>query len=175
MPDGDLIALDLGSRRRGVAEGRPTFGTKPRLYHFEFYRESDESPEPSWGRALVWIVDRLKTAKPCRVVIEAPIMPTGDRENTNAKTVVMQIGLYASIVSVLEARNIQWRKVAVSTVRKHFIGRGNLPGDVGKREVRKRCEQLGWEPANLDQSDAAAVWDWGVAQMNPTQRRLVGL
>lgn len=171
----ELLALDISSNRMGVAEGLPTFGTRPRLYHVKLKTNESQTREDVWRNALIWTVDRLKVSKPCRVVIEAPIEPTGSRERTNANAVVMLWGLYATISSVVAAKNIPFRAVAVSTVRKHFIGKGNLPGDEAKRHVRRRCEQLGWDAKNYDESDAAAVWDWGVAQLNPLQKRLQGV
>lgn len=166
--EGIVIALDVASKC-GVAEGRP--GEVPRLYSVEF-RRSGEEFEDSFGRAVKWMAQRLAAddaavrAGDVRVMIEAPIMGVST-ENTNSDTLLITKGLWAAVSGFARARGIMVRRVAVSTVRKHFIGSGRVPKAQAKKQVRDVCRALGWEPPNLDAADAAAVWHYAAHLWNP--------
>jgi len=152
--DGTLIFLDV-AQQTGVAEGVP--GGKPRLYTIRFAREFDES-EDVFGRATLWIAERLAVSVPQAVYIEAALGAGAAWGHTNAKTSERLIGLWAAIAGVVRARGIPCRRANVKTIRKFFVGQGNLPSDKAKREVMRICRCLGWEPANFDEADAAAGW-----------------
>jgi hypothetical protein len=166
--DGIIIALDIASRT-GVAEGRP--GQVPRLYSVDLKKTDDEF-EDTFGRAVGWIADRLYAEKQAveernlRIVIEAPIN-TGNGGGTNANSLIITKGLWASISGFARARRIMVQRAHVATVRKHFIGVGNLPGDIAKREAKRVCEAFGWSPPNLDAADAGAIWHWAAHKWNP--------
>lgn len=59
------------------------------------------------------------------------------------------------------------RAVNVQDARKHFVGRRSFPKGQSKQAVWQHCKLLRWPAANLDESDALAIWDWGCAQVNP--------
>jgi len=166
--DGIIIALDIAGRT-GVAEGRP--GEVPRLYSVDL-RKPDDEFEDTFGRAVGWIADRLYAEKKAveerdlRIVVEAPII-TGSGGGTNASSLIVTKGLWASISGFARARRIPVSRAHVATVRKHFIGVGNLPGDVAKREAKRVAEAMGWNPPNLDAADAAAIWHWAAHKWNP--------
>lgn len=172
--EGLIIALDIATKC-GVAEGRP--GEVPRLYSVEL-RRSGEEFEDSFGRAVKWMAQRLAAddaavrAGDVRVMIEAPIMGTSfddkdGEKRTNADTLLITKGLWAAVSGFARARGIMVRRVAVSTVRKHFIGSGRVPKAQAKKQVRDVCLALGWEPPNLDAADAAAVWHYAAHLWNP--------
>ena len=154
--EGEVWCLDVASVT-GVAEGVP--GAKPRLYTARFARESDD-PEDTFGRAVLWIAERLAVSTPTAVYIEAPISSGAAWGKTNAKTTNLLIGLWACISGVVKARGIPCHRVNVKTVRVHFLGQGNIPGDRAKRECMRVCRCLGWEPNNYDEADAAAMWSY---------------
>lgn len=59
---------------------------------------------------------------------------------------------------------------ATSSLRKHFTGSGK-GGVIGKRRTLERCRQRGWDPKDLDASDALMVLDWAVFCLaNPGER-----
>lgn len=70
--------------------------------------------------------------------------------------------------------NCRVHTCAVSTVRKHFVGTGNLKRDEAKRAVMDRCRLLGWPIANGEgrdddnRADANAVWAYSMALTFPT-------
>lgn len=159
---GIIMSLDLASNS-GVGEGRP--GQTPRLYDVALRKDGDDF-EDTWGRACGWIADRLYAERDAvaagnlRIIVEAPIM-TGMSGKTNADSLLITKGLWAVITGFARARRVMVRRVAVSTVRKSFLGRGDIPGDAAKREARKVCRALGWEPPSLDAADAGALWWYG--------------
>lgn len=167
---GIVMGLDLASNS-GVGEGRP--GQTPRLYDVELRKDGDDY-EDTWGRACGWIADRLYAERDAvaagdfRIIVEAPIM-TGMIGKTNADSLLITKGLWASITGFARARRVMVRRIAVSTVRKAFLGRGDIPGDVAKREARKVCRALGWDPPSLDAADAGALWWYGCNLWAPNE------
>ena len=156
---GEIWCFDVASVT-GAAEGVP--GAKPRLYTKRFSREFDE-PEDVFGRATLWIAERLAVSTPKTVYIEAPLGAGVGWGHTNAATTNLLIGLWATISGVVRARGIPCHRANVRTVRAHFLGQGNLPGDRAKRECMRVCRSLGWEPNNYDEADAAAMWSWAAS------------
>lgn len=64
-------------------------------------------------------------------------------------------------------------RCAISTVRKHFLGQGNLKSATAKERAFQVCTILGWEPSNFDESDAGAVWHWGCHKYDPQSVQIV--
>ena len=60
-----------------------------------------------------------------------------------------------------------------STIRKHFIGKGNMRSEEAKPAVFRKCVALGWVNPNVDtdlshdRSDACAGWSWAEAKLAP--------
>ena len=50
-----------------------------------------------------------------------------------------------------------YREAHNQSVKKHFLGRGNLPSKQAKRLCVEKCRELGWSPSNHDEADALAV------------------
>jgi hypothetical protein len=156
---GLIIALDIASRT-GIAEGRP--GEKPRLYS-EVFRQDGDDYEDTFGRAVAWMARRLVAEG---IVVEAPIS-SGQIGETNHDALIITKGLWAAMCGFARARRVMVRRVAVSTVRKHFLGRGDVPKERAKHEAKRVCQALGWEPPNLDAADAGALFHWAAHQWNP--------
>ena len=53
----------------------------------------------------------------------------------------------------------------MQSIRKHFIGRGDLKRDAAKARTMERCQRLGWQIANDNEADACAVWDFARAKL----------
>lgn len=159
----EIWFLDAASTT-GVAEGRP--GDKPRLYSMKFSREYDE-PEDIFGRAVSWLAGRLQVSQPSEVWIEAPIPGAMMHGRTNAQTTAILFGLWGALSGVAKARRIPCYRASIQTVRKVFIGHGNLPGPEAKRRCLATCALLGWDAPNHDAADAAAGWYWAVRRLRP--------
>lgn len=60
-------------------------------------------------------------------------------------------------------RGLQILPCDMKAVRKHFIGAGVRQD--GKSQVWMRCQSLGYQCQNMDESDAIATWDYAVGVM----------
>lgn len=157
-----IWAFDIASQM-GVAEGYA--GEKPRLYTVRL-ASTDDDLDDAFGRAVKWMAERLLVERPDRIIIEAPIPGSKKNGKTSARSVWLTVGLASCITGTAKAKRVPVRRANISSVRKHFIGIGNLPGDVAKPRTVRLCRALGWEPPNHDAADAGACWHWGCAQFD---------
>jgi len=93
--------------------------------------------------------------------------------------VAMEIGMSDDTIAMLrgaigvveacaaKARIPRIQPVGVQEARRHLLGPGRIPRGEGKRLVRDRCDVLGWQTKNDDESDALAIWSLGCGLMNP--------
>lgn len=82
------------------------------------------------------------------------------------------IGFLRGAIGVLEASASKARipyieGVDVQAARRSLTGIGRFPKGEGKDIVFEFCRRLGWNPANMDESDAMAIWAAGCGQMSP--------
>jgi hypothetical protein len=159
-----LIFIDAASRT-GIADG--IIGEPPRLYTQQFAREFD-APDDAFGRAVLWMAERLVVSVPIAVYIEAPLSVGAHWGKTNARTTTLLIGLWAALAGVCKARGVPVHRANVSMVRKHFIGQGNMEGERAKRECLRVARDLGWNPKNLDEADAAAGFHYAASLHDKT-------
>lgn len=167
MPfSGLIIALDVSKRCTGIAEARP--GEVPRFSHVAFGRPDDDFFDAD-ARAIGWIAERLYLEPDLtgvRLVIEAPL----ERDSTggsNVGTILQAYALCKAIGGFARRRGVLAITGNVKTVRKAFLGRGNLPSDTAKREAKRVCEAIGWAPPNLDCADAGALLWWACEKWAP--------
>ena len=166
---GEVLALDVASRT-GITEGWP--GAEPRIYHKVFLKEHESGKgfdhlDDMASRAIVWMAERLQVSLPARIAIEAPPPEQALQGQTNARSTAVKLMLIGALAGVAKARNVPVYFRGIGQVRKHFIGKGNLPAAEAKPRVKRVCELLGWDPKNFDESDAAALWAFECAQLDP--------
>ena len=150
-----ILALDVASTTGicvGFAGEKPTFST------IKFVQDGDDH-EDVFGRALRWLAEYLQVDRPDAIYIEAPLSP-GIHGQTNADTTLRLIGMWAALAAAVKVKGIKYRRAKVSTVRKEFIGHGNLKGHEAKRRVREMCRLLDWQTRNDNESDAGAIFWW---------------
>lgn len=159
-----LIALDVAGRT-GVAEGW-ALGV-PRLYSIQFRKaENDARVTIAFGRAVAWAANRFSDEpRPDMIYVEGLVPDHAVMGQRTDQSRLIQVGLYGAIAGVAEARDIVIVPVSIARVRTHILGRSHgLKGEEAKKRVKRECEQMGWTPANLDESDAAAVFHWAASQ-----------
>lgn len=107
-----------------------------------------------------------KLLRPTHICIEAPFNNVGDGGNAHTAMALIQItGALRAIAALNDATVSLY---PVQTVRKHFIGQGNLKATVAKPMVQERCRVLGWDfGGSADRADATAVWALGMAKHYP--------
>ena len=155
---GPIMALDTASQS-GIALGRP--GDAPVLKTVRF-RDSEDTIEHTWGRVTKWAVRELKEAKPECIFVEThpPIIKSYDAN-------LIQIGIWSIIVGIADARGIRCYRAPVNDIRAHFIGSRRYKRDIAKQRTMDVCLQLGFNPANFDESDAVAAWHYGCFRVAP--------
>lgn len=122
--------------------------------------------------ALKWLVG-FHEEHPIDVLgIEAGAAGSNVEGKTTLKTAEVTHGLSGCFIGMAYNLGIyDIRRVAVSSVRSHFIKAGNLKGEIAKPRVLEKCRALGWvrrddEDQSFDRSDALAGWsymEWQVA------------
>lgn len=98
----------------------------------------------------------IRDLSPDHIAIEEAIAGGAPGDANRAK---LAFGLRAIVLTEAFIANIPVTEIAVASIRKHFIGRGNLPAGTAKPATIARCEQLGWRPQNDNEADALAAWD----------------
>lgn len=164
-----LLALDVATTT-GFAFGR--IGERPTVSGAIRFGATGACDEDVWFAALKWITDQINVLDPELVAIEAPINSANTHGGSSAKTLGRLLGLQAILRTVVRARRPSLAKlVHVQSVRKTFIGHGNLPGPEAKRRVREKCIALGWvdeADASFDRCDALAVWAKAASDFDPS-------
>lgn len=156
-----ITGLDLATQT-GVAYGK--LWEKP---SFASWNLKAKSHGEKGVKLMRHLTNHVREYQPDKVYIEAPLnirvlMNIG----ATADTVLLTNGLVYITMAVLCARSIPYELVDVNAARDHLLGRRPAKGS-GKAMVTARCQHLGWKPTNDNESDAAAVWDYGCAQENP--------
>lgn len=156
-----LCALDISSRRTGVAFGGASDGA-PRTLHWKMPGGLDTSTLARAAAGLYCSIAELsKIIKPEHIVIEAPLQMPG----RSAHTSLVLIGLFGAACAAAGNTTARVSTGNVATWRRHFCGHGR-PADP-KRAVMERCRQLGWQIANDDEADAAGLWCYGMSVHYP--------
>ena len=157
MPNG-ILALDLatavGWAHWAPPDPAPTYGT--------LKLPDTGASMGGYLRALrLWFEPKVQELEPDWVMFEKPWV---SRKTTEAVAKKL-MGLSGFVEEMCREQEIEVRACAVGSIRKHFIGRGNLKGDVAKAEVMQACKARGWNPANYDESDALAVLDYSLHEL----------
>lgn len=156
-----VVALDVATHT-GIAVG--SSGDSPKAWSVDLGMRCSE--DKRFAEISTLTHGLIKTHKPALIAVEAPI----GGKNANA----FLIGLVACVRGVSYHMGVKCVVVYPSTVRKHFMGVAktskNFPGMSQKnakiaikQEVFERCQLLKWDVPDLDASDAAATWDWAMA------------
>ena len=154
-----ILALDVASNC-GIAWG--AIGDTPRFLSMRFTRDGEASSmegcKEASARAIQWVAEFTRVEKIDRAVIEAPIPESALHGATNAWATALKFSLIGSMSGALSLRHIPTTFANIQAVRKFFIGKGNLSGEVAKPAVKSICAALGWQTKDYDQADAAALW-----------------
>lgn len=150
-----ILALDVATNT-GWAEGTP--GGLPRLGSIRF-GDAGGSHEAAFAEAMGWIGERVLAFPPRLLVMEAPLPPSFMRGKTNVDTARKLLGLSAIIGGTAHKFGC-WniREASVADVRHYFLGKRNMPGKDAKRATIAKCREMGLEPKNDNEADAAALW-----------------
>lgn len=157
----DILALDVG-RRMGVARGP---AGKPDS--FVVVLKAKEEPQDIAGANLIGWLDKNLDGVDLVFKEAAPHLGGFAAMGNAAHTVAMTLGLHFVIESMCRRHKVPIEGRAASTIRKHFIGKGQLGSrSATKKAVIDRCHLLGILPTNSrddDRADALANHDFAAA------------
>lgn len=161
----NIIGLDLATKV-GWCTGIP--GACPRSGSFRLKAPSDD-PAAALVALSRWLEKEIVADPPALVVKEAmlPLQAFRDKKNSSAN-VVLQTKLHGAVEQICWRVRIPCISVAVSTIRKHLLGRSNMGDSAAtKAAVFARCQLLGHIPRGApyddDQGDAVAAWEYACA------------
>ena len=148
-----LLAFDLATNT-GVA-----FGGTGGMPIAMTYVLGDSGSKHGQRFAELGLVTRRLIAdfKPDHIAIEEAIAGGAPGDASRVK---LAMGLRACVMAAGFVHDIKVTEHAVASIRKHFVGQGNLASDKAKAATIRRCERLGWRVRNDNEADALALWDF---------------
>ena len=153
-----LIAIDASTVKTGFAFGGVNDGV-PRGGVWK----GQGADELVFDRTLAGMSESVsqlvRLIKAEWVAIEAPLLINDS--NHAAHTAMALIQLTGALRAASKRAGAQVMLVAISTVRKHFVGHGYPKNP--KEAVMARCRQLGWQPEDDNVGDAMALWSYAMA------------
>lgn len=161
MPGGG-IALDINGRRVGVTLG--DVDSHPRHLSWQLFGGEDEPAlTRSCGVLYASVHSLTVRLQPKIVAIEAPLT----FEGRNPRTALILFQLTGAARAAAHNAGARVMLGAVSTVRKHFVGAGNLKSVEAEAAIAERCRILRWPIKNHDEGDSAALFSWAMATTFP--------
>ena len=167
-----ICSLDLGTQNIGWAYGSdddraPTTGT---------YCPPATGKDLGWLLADVraWLTPFCRTRAFDLLVYESPVFVA----QNNVMTVRKMFALGGLVELVAYDLKLPCEEKLPGPVRKHFLGRGNVPKRRPeiKAAVMRQCQILGWKPSNDDEGDAAALWSFTIAvKCSPLSQKIGAL
>lgn len=159
-----ILAIDAASRM-GWAYGPA--GLAPRSGSFDCAKKG-ASRGAVFSGAGRWITKFLQSDDVDLLVIESPMIAGGPMPKATSE--ILQ-GLPAVLEFMAFQLGVyQHRRVAVNSVRKHFLGSGRA--EDSKLKTFQKCCALGWidkedDDQSFDRSDALAIWSYAETEFAP--------
>lgn len=166
-----VTGLDIATSCGG-ADGEP--GKVPRAWTWDMRKAGDATRPARLAMLAAYWSRYLDEHHPDAVFYEAGMTLRAALEvGTNDDTFALLRGAIGVVEACAYRAQVPViRAVGVHEARRHFTGRGSFPKGKGKNIVWEHCKMLRWPVSNLDESDAAAIWAYGCAQMNPRTAHL---
>lgn len=150
-----LLAIDASTTATGFAFGTQNDGV-PKGGVWRLPGAADHVFDITLARLGRSISELCKMLKVEHVAIETPIIAMG--ANNAAHTMAALLQLTGAVRMAAGMAGASVRMCAISSVRKTFVGQGNLKSAAAKAAVQARCKLLGWPFQDDNQADANAVW-----------------
>lgn len=165
-----ILAIDSASCMGwavGMSDGNPRSGFVP-------LGGENPTPDTKLSHAMTWMNKMMVDEKPDIIMIEASFINPLKTSDAQIRLAYGFLGVYRAVASyrgcfrVFEPHNQSVASYFISAPPKKK-GEKSRPLDSEQKKlmVRKRCLELGWiteEDTNLDQTDALAVWAYGVGK-----------
>lgn len=157
-----VVGFDPSTTRFGVACGSEADGA-PKSFVWKLPGADERVFDRTLGLAFENALELFKVTHTTDVVIEAPII-LRDRSSHTMEALMQLTG---ALRAAAHRHGCTTLMVASSTVRRHFIGVGNLKSKDAKLAVQARCRLLGWAVEDDNAADAVATWSYAMALLCP--------
>jgi hypothetical protein len=162
----DILALDLATVT-GFARGK--IGEKPKCGSVDFYNNTRGFSDAIFAAAYAWVWELLRPP-PDIMIMESMLPPEAMKGATSRAVRDRLAGLHGVARAAAHRRGVGEVSIATtSNIRAHFIGDSSLHRMQAKKAVIERCKMLQWEVANDNEADAAALWSYACALIDPAQ------
>jgi hypothetical protein len=161
--NGYVLALDPATKT-GYATGRAK--ETPSLATVDFGDEF-ANHDDIFRRAHYWLAGILRAQVPDLFVIEEVVPPSAIQGRTTHSGSIISVGLSGLFIGMAGAHGIPVLRAPISTWRKCFLGRGNLPRDSAKLAVKRQCRTMGWAYEDDNAAEAGGIWFWACGQITP--------
>jgi Holliday junction resolvasome RuvABC endonuclease subunit len=159
-----LLALDASTTNLGFGFGGPG-ASRPKGGVRKLPGADEMVFDHTLSKAYEMVSGLCMAAGIRHVYIEAPLLIVDAGHAAHTSMALIQ--LTGALRAAAARAHARVTLVAISTVRKNFIGHGRLPGREAKAAVQARCRQLGWDFDDDNHADALAVWAYGMALLYP--------
>lgn len=145
-----ILALDLAESTGWAAGkpcGSPTYGT---------FKIKKGRPGQRFRQMAQEIIALIQQFEPTHVAFEEQFV---GKKLTGAGLQTL-FGWRAAAMMACENQGIAPEPYETSKIRTHFLYTSNLKREEAKAETIAQCRAIGWNPANDDEADALALWDF---------------
>jgi len=164
-PARKIAALDIATTC-GHAVG--CLGEIPRAGSIRLGVIARDPPQEVFATAIEWAVAFFERERPDILIIEAMLPPQAMLNKTSRQVRDRLAGLHGIMLGCARRAGVaEFVHVTVGDIRRHFIGDGSLKRNAAKREVIRRCVQLGWPAEDDNAADALAIWSYACALLDP--------
>ena len=150
-----LLALDCSTVATGFSFGGPKDGS-PKGGVWRLPGAEDHVFPMTCGRLARSIMDLCKMLKVEHVAIEKPIIAMGAKNAAHTMRALLELTGAAKAAANMAGASVS--EPAIGSIRKSFIGVGNLNSAAAKAAVQARCKQLGWAFQDGNHADSNALW-----------------
>jgi hypothetical protein len=159
----DILALDVATST-GFARGK--IGEAPVCSSIKF---GTDDGDVVFAAAMTWLNEYLAgCGVPDMMIIEALLPPDAMKNETSRQVRDRLAGLHGVVRAVAHKHGVvRIAQAAVGDVRAHFISASKLKRKQAKAAVMAQCKALGWAVADDNAGDAAALWSYGCAIVDP--------
>lgn len=171
-----ILGLDQSRSATGFCYGDSSVPDKAPVWGVHSFNDYGENDALLILEVRKWLSTLCEKIRPSVIYFEQIVMST---ERFNTLTLYEQFALVAGIQTVAGDHAIDSYQVDIGTWRKRFLGTGNAPKWVGKKDrtnwlkdkARQCCADRGWLILDHNAAEAAGIWDYGCAHADPDYRR----
>lgn len=169
-----VLGLDQAPRFTGFCHG-DTASEKPPVWGAHEFENYGENGVLLIRAVRKWMISLCEIVRPEFVYCEQIVF---DFRHINSLITSQQFCVIAGIEAACDFLGMECFQIDISKWRKRGLGRGNKPKWAAngeepwlKEAAKKACLDLGWLIDDHNAAEAALIWDYGCAHVDPEYRR----